>query len=61
MQLQKLSLQSQGLTWQLAPGAQPSVEYANNAVAVSKLTLVNGNQQIAADGAFRQTGRRRSR
>ena len=56
VRLQKLSLQSQGLTWQLAPGAQPLVEYTNNAVALNKLTLVSGNQQIVADGAFGKPG-----
>jgi translocation-and-assembly-module (TAM) inner membrane subunit TamB-like protein len=54
--LQKLALQSQGSTWQIAPGAQPSINYANEAVAVSDLKLVNGAQQIGADGTLGRAG-----
>jgi autotransporter translocation and assembly factor TamB len=56
VQLQKLALQTQGLTWQLAPGVQPVVRYANGGVAVRDLWLVSGDQQIAADGAFGHAG-----
>ena len=54
--LQTLALQTQGQTWQIAPGAQPSIQYANDTVAVNGLTLVNGDQQIAADGTFGRPG-----
>jgi hypothetical protein len=54
--LQTLSLQTQGLTWQVAPGAQPAIRYANDAIAVKDLRLVSGNQQIAADGTFGHPG-----
>jgi autotransporter translocation and assembly factor TamB len=54
--LQKLSLQTQAVTWQIAPGAQPAIQYANDAVAVKDLKLVSGDQQIAADGTFGHPG-----
>lgn len=55
--LQNLTLQSQGMTWQIAPGARPAVQYGHDAVAVHDLRLVSaGGQQIAADGAFGQPG-----
>ncbi|PYR61811.1 MAG: hypothetical protein DMF91_08700, partial [Acidobacteria bacterium] len=54
--LQTLSLQTQGLTWQLAPGGQPAIQYAKDTVAVKDLKLVSGNQQITADGAFGRPG-----
>ena len=47
-----LDLQAKGLAWHVAPGAQPAIQYANGAVTVKDLTLVSGDQQIAADGAF---------
>ena len=50
--LQTLALQTQGLTWQIPPGAQPAVQYANGDVAVKDLQLVSGDQQITADGVF---------
>ena len=54
--LRTLALQAQGETWQIAPGAQPSIRYANDTVAVNDLRLVNGNQQMGADGTFGRSG-----
>ena len=54
--LQKLGLQTQGQTWQLAPGSQATINYAHEALAVNSLTLSNGAQQIAADGTFGRPG-----
>ena len=54
--LQKLGLQTQGQTWQLAPGSQATINYAHEAIAVKNLTLANGAQQIAADGTFGRPG-----
>ena len=54
--LQQLDLQTQGLDWQLAPGSEAAIQYADNAVAVQNLKLVSGDQQIAADGMFGRPG-----
>ena len=54
--LQKLGLQTQGQTWQLAPGSPATINYAQQAVAVNNLTLSNGAQQVAADGTFGRPG-----
>jgi translocation and assembly module TamB len=56
VRLKSLRLQATGMTWQLAPGSAPSVHYAAGAVAVDDLKLVNGDQQIAADGMFGRPG-----
>jgi len=50
--LQRLGLQTQGQTWQLASGSQATINYARDAIAVQNLTLANGVQQITADGTF---------
>ena len=55
--LESLTLQSQNVEWQVAPGAQPAIQYGDNVVAVKDLRLVSaGNQQIAADGSFGKPG-----
>jgi autotransporter translocation and assembly factor TamB len=54
--LERLGLQTAGMTWTLAPGSQPAVQYRNDSVAVENLQLVSGDQQIAADGAFGHPG-----
>ena len=54
--LQQLNLQTQGLNWQLAPGSEATIQYADNAIAVQNLKLVSGDQQIAADGTFGHPG-----
>ena len=54
--LQRLSLATQGMTWQTAPGSAATIQYANNAVKVDNFKLVNGDQQIT-DGRVRTRGR----
>jgi autotransporter translocation and assembly factor TamB len=54
--VENLSLQSQGVQWQTAPGARAAIQYGKDAVTVEGLKLVSGNQQIAADGSFGQPG-----
>jgi len=54
--LRSLSLQSQGVSWGLADGAQPAIQYGDNAVTVEDLRLANGDQQITADGSFGKPG-----
>jgi TamB, inner membrane protein subunit of TAM complex len=54
--LQRLNLQTQGLNWQLTPGAEAAIQYADKAIAVQNLKLVSGDQQIIADGSFGQPG-----
>jgi autotransporter translocation and assembly factor TamB len=54
--LQRLGLQTQGQTWQLAQGSEATINYAHDAVAVKELALTNGGQQIAADGTFGRPG-----
>jgi autotransporter translocation and assembly factor TamB len=54
--LQRLGLTTQGQTWQLAQGSPPTINYAHDAVTVSHVTLVNGAQQIAADGTLGRPG-----
>jgi autotransporter translocation and assembly factor TamB len=54
--LQRFGLQTQGQTWQLQQGSQATVNYAQDAITVQNLTLVNGVQQIAADGTFGRSG-----
>ena len=50
--LNRLLLASQGISWQTPPGVEATVRYANDAVTVSDLSLVNGTQQISASGSF---------
>jgi autotransporter translocation and assembly factor TamB len=52
VRLRQLSLETPSTTWQIAPGAQPVVEYASDSIAVRDLRLASANQQIAADGSF---------
>jgi len=54
--LQRLRLQAEGQTWQLAQGSPATINYAHDAISVEHLTLTNGDQQIAADGTFGRTG-----
>jgi hypothetical protein len=55
--LESLALQSQGVTWQTAPGATPAIQYGDNVVSVKGFKLVsNGNQEISADGTFGRSG-----
>jgi autotransporter translocation and assembly factor TamB len=54
--LTRLAIDAQGQKWQLATGSQATIDYANDAVALERLTLVNSDQRIAADGRFGRPG-----
>jgi autotransporter translocation and assembly factor TamB len=54
--LTKLGLQTQGQTWQLAPGSEATIRYGGDAIAVRMLALTNGDQRITADGSFGRPG-----
>jgi hypothetical protein len=54
--LQRLSLATQGMTWQTVPGSAATIQYANNAVKVENFKLVNADQQVTADGAYGHAG-----
>jgi translocation and assembly module TamB len=50
--LTRLDLRSQGVQWQTAPDSQATIQYGEDAIAVSGLRLVNGDQQITAEGTL---------
>jgi autotransporter translocation and assembly factor TamB len=54
--LRSLGLQSQGVQWQTPSGADATVQYRGETVTVDGLRLVNGDQEIAADGTFGTPG-----
>ena len=54
--LQRMALDTQGLSWQMAPASQATVRHGNEVIVVRDLKLVNGDQQIAADGTFGRPG-----
>ncbi|HEV8347622.1 MAG TPA: translocation/assembly module TamB domain-containing protein, partial [Vicinamibacterales bacterium] len=64
--LRNLALTSQGVQWQTAPGNEATINYGvrgtgapgvnNNAIAVTNLKLVNGDQEIDAEGTFGRPG-----
>jgi hypothetical protein len=54
--LQRLGLQTQGQSWQLAQGSQTTFNYGHDVVALHDLALVNGSQRISADGSFGHAG-----
>ena len=56
LHLDRLDLEARTARWQLAPGATASIQYGGGAVTLDELRLVNGSQQIAADGTFGRPG-----
>ena len=48
---------TQGLNWQLTPGSEATIQYAEKAIAVQNLKLISGDQRIAAEDV-RAAGRR---
>ena len=51
--LRSLTLKSGNVTWQMAPGSQPAVRYANDSIDVHDVRLVgSGNQEISAEGTI---------
>ena len=56
LHLQRTTIDTQGLSWQMAPGSQAAVRYGDDAIVVRGLELVSGDQQISADGTFGRPG-----
>lgn len=54
--LASLALQTAGQSWQLAPGAKPTVQYGGDAIGVEQLKLTSGAQEIEANGRFGRAG-----
>jgi autotransporter translocation and assembly factor TamB len=54
--LPQLALRTQGVEWQLAPGAEPAIQYGGDRIQLEDVRLVNGQQSIAVDGAFALKG-----
>lgn len=52
--LQRLTLATRGLNWQLAPGSDATIQYGNDTLALKDMRLVSGDQQISADGTLGQ-------
>jgi hypothetical protein len=56
LHLNRLALQSQGVSWTTDPASRPTVQYGRDVVTVRDLRLVNGDQRIAAEGSFGRPG-----
>lgn len=56
LHVERLGLQSQTVHWQTPPQSEATVRYGAKAIAVDGFRLVNGDQQIAADGTFGKPG-----
>ncbi len=54
--LTSLGLQSKGVQWQTAGGSSATINYASEVVSVTGLRLVNGDQEITAEGRFGRPG-----
>jgi hypothetical protein len=54
--LQRTTIDTHGLSWQMAPGSQTAVQYGDDVIVVRGLELVSGDQQISADGTFGRPG-----
>jgi translocation and assembly module TamB len=50
--LSDLALKAEQIQWQTIPGADTTIRYGNNRIAVDNLRLVNGDQRIEADGVI---------
>ena len=48
--LQRLKLDTQGMSWQTEQGHEPVISYADRTFGVKDFALVNGQQEIMADG-----------
>jgi translocation and assembly module TamB len=53
--LRNLALNSQGVQWQTA-SSEAAIQYGQDSVTVKDLKLVNGDQQIIAEGSFGRPG-----
>jgi autotransporter translocation and assembly factor TamB len=56
LHVHRLSLNANGLDWQLAAGTESTIHYGGELVTVRGLRLASGEQEIAAEGAFGQPG-----
>ncbi|MQA30863.1 MAG: hypothetical protein GEU82_13695, partial [Luteitalea sp.] len=56
IRLDRLALQTAGQQWAIAEGTTPAIDYGQDAVSVENLRLVNGPQEIVADGTFGRPG-----
>ena len=52
--LERLALNTRGMQWQLAAGSSTAIKYGGDAVTVTDLALVSGQQQITASGSLGQ-------
>ena len=50
--LQRLKLDTQGMSWQTEQGHEPVISYADRTFGVKDFALVNGQQEITAEGAI---------
>jgi autotransporter translocation and assembly factor TamB len=50
--LPSLTLRTQGVQWQTAPGSAAAIQYGNDRIQLQGVRLVNGNQSLSVDGAF---------
>jgi autotransporter translocation and assembly factor TamB len=50
--LGSFAVQTEGVEWRTAPGAEAAIRYGTNRLEVDDLRLVSGTQQIAASGAW---------
>jgi autotransporter translocation and assembly factor TamB len=48
--LTRFGLNTQGLSWAIAPGAEPAVQYGGGTIAVKDVHLVSGEQSLAVEG-----------
>jgi autotransporter translocation and assembly factor TamB len=54
--LDRLELDTRGQQWRLADGGGARIHYGQDRIAVEDIRIVNGAQEIAADGRFGQPG-----
>ena len=54
--LTSLEFQSEGMRWQTGPGHSPAVQWGGGNVDVKDFSLVNGQQQVRAEGSFGKSG-----
>jgi autotransporter translocation and assembly factor TamB len=52
----RLDLAAQNLQWHLAPGSCATIRYAPGAVTVTDVRLINGDQDISAEGSLGRPG-----
>jgi len=54
--LERLALATGNQEWSIPQGEQATINYAHDEIAVDKVHLVSGDQEIRADGRFGQAG-----